>query len=154
VAQLPCDSSPQVTSNASLKSPVVHFQTQEVFEEPGAFWNDCTQELMNYHGNVHVVVQGVINDDKVSTVEHVNYMDLYAVGETSHATYRGSVIQNNSSNTSNVDGSYTYTAQLTLRFVTAGGKNNFLQKWYYHITVNSKGETTSEIDKANYGSCQ
>jgi hypothetical protein len=141
--------------NASKKeSSTVHFKTQQIFEEPGAFWNDCTQELMNYHGNVHVVVQGVINDNKMSTVEHVNYMNLYAVGENSKEIYRGSVTQNISSNTSNKDGSYTYTGQLHLKFVSPGGKNNFVQKIFYHITINANGETTSEIDKANYGSCR
>jgi len=154
-AQLSDNAPPEITSSASLQqSKAVHFKTQQVFEEPGAFWNDCTQELMNYKGNVHIVIQGAINDNKVSTVEHVNYMNLSATGETSHVTYRGSVIQNNSSNTSNTNGTYTYTGQLSLKFVTAGDKNNFVQKIFYHITINAKGETTSEIDKANYGSCQ
>ena len=154
-AQLPDNALSEVTSNAGLKkSKAVHFKTRQVFEEPGTFWNDCTQELMNYTGNVHIVIQGTINDNKVSTVEHVNYMNLSAIGETSHVTYRGSVIQNNSSNTSNANGSYTYTGQLSLKFVSPGGKNNFVQKIFYHITINAKGETTSEIDKANYGSCQ
>ena len=145
---------PGAVSASKKQSATVHFKTQQIFEEPGAFWNDCTQELMNYHGNVHVVVQGVINDNKMSTFEHVNYMNLYAVGENSKEVYRGSVTQNISSNTSNKDGSFTYTGQLQLKFVSAGGKNNFVQKIFYHITINAKGETTSEIDKANYGSCR
>ena len=101
-----------------------------------------------------MVVEGVINKNKISSVEHINYNNLYAVGEDSHVTYRGSVNQNVSSNTSNSDGSFTYTGQLSLKFVSPGGKNNFVQKIFYHITINANGETTSEIDKANYGSCQ
>lgn len=141
--------------NASVKQrAAVNFQANEVFEEPGAFWNDCTQETMNYHGNVHVLVHGVINDKKLTTSDHVNYMNLSAVGETSHMAYRGSVVQNNSTNTSNLDGSYTYHGQLTLKFVAPGSKNNFIQKFYYRIVVDSNGETKTQIDEANYGTCQ
>jgi hypothetical protein len=145
---------PEASSVTAAKQSAVTFKSQQTFQEPGAFWNDCTQELMNYHGNVHMVVEGVINKNKISSVEHINYNNLYAVGENSNVAYRGSVNQNVSSSTSNDDGSFTYTGQLSLKFVSPGGKNNFVQKIFYHITINANGETTSEIDKANYGSCQ
>lgn len=51
----------EAASVTAAKQSAVTFKSQQTFEEPGAFWNDCKQELMNYHGNVHMVVEGVIN---------------------------------------------------------------------------------------------
>ncbi len=129
------------------------FSSHDVYQDASTFQNACTGEMMDYNGLVNFNVHGVINGNKVSFIAHLNYQGLTAVGENTGVIYRGSG-QQNISQTTNFKGAGAYTAVTNIKFVAPGKKNNFIVRMIYHFTINAKGEVTSTIDKADFGSCQ
>lgn len=101
---------------------------------------DCTGELVELSGTVHLVSQ---TQPDGSLVGHFNYQGVTGVGLMSGITYQATA----------VDHFYlsapfpsSINSMRNFHLISQGGDSNLLVTILYHITVNAKDEVTVSID--------
>jgi len=141
---------PGLTKNKKLS--VTPFNEQSSFEIDGESWNDCTGEWMHLTGQIHFNIHGVINNNRISMVQHSNYQALSGIGLTSGKHYAGSGSFNYIGN-GNFSGSYTVLTTSSVRLSASQGGNNLVFTMRVKTTVNANGDVTvSRFDDAMF--CQ
>lgn len=143
-------------TNAHLVKPAktstVTFNDQSSFEIDGDLWNDCTAEWVHVTGQIHFTVQGMINNNRISMVQHGNCQGLSGVGLSSRKHYAGSDVFNGVYN-ANFTGSYTTLAMSSVRLQAPGAGNNLVVVVRMKTTVNANGDVTVDhMDDAMF--CQ
>lgn len=101
---------------------------------------DCTDELVEISGTIHLVSQTQADG---SVVGHFNYQNVNAVGLTSGTIYSVAAVDNfflSAPFPSSINSVRQF------RLISQGSDDNLLVNALYHITVDANGEVTSEID--------
>ena len=118
--------------------------------------NPCTGEFVDFSGNAHIVLTITTNDNHASLMFHSNDANVSGVGETTGARYREIANFSDHIEQSLVSGQFTQTTVVrNLRWVTAGGGNNFLDfDETDHVTINANGDVTVEFVHAAVTGCR
>jgi hypothetical protein len=105
--------------------------------------NPCTGELVDLDGNIHVVVHGVVNKNKISLSLHGNFQQLSGTGATG-TRYAGGGASNAHVNES-FNGAFNAHLVSSTVLTTSGRDNNIFVKARFHVTVNANGDVTAEM---------
>ena len=128
------------------------FNTVETMDVEGSFYNECTNEFINYTGTVHANVFGMFRANKTFVNYHVQY-SFVGVGQTSGKTYRANM-QERYSESATTRGTMRMQTSTTGRWVTSGSRNNFTTSSSSQVSVNSRGEVTVNVEDPTFNSCQ
>lgn len=128
------------------KSAAVPFNDQQSFDISTTLFNPCTGELIDFEGQGHISVHGVMNNNKFSFHSHFNTQGIHGVGQTSGLTYTGNEADNYSVNGSLTNPTLVITETQSFKMITAGGGNNFVVKALFHVTVTPNGDVTTLVD--------
>jgi len=111
---------------------------------------ECGGELVDVSGDVHVVSQVTVRmDGSFHVVQHVNFIDVKGVGETTGNDYRVPNTFNSPSNF-DVDATGSANAITSFHLVSVGpdqSTSNLTVQAVFHLTVNSNGQITSNFEK-------
>jgi hypothetical protein len=114
--------------------------------------SSCTGEpLQVVSGTYHIDMHGIINNNKLSIVQHTNAQNFKLVGMGSGATYTGSSTANESFNASLTNGSFVVTETQTIQCTTPGARNNSFVQIDVHETINAQGQLTAYVDHLRFG---
>ena len=106
--------------------------------------NLCTGETMQFvGGTLHTTVTGVVNGNNSFIIFTFNGQNTL-VEAPDGTIYRGNGVQSFKEKFSLTGESRTFTYNSIFVFTTAGGHNNLIFEFRYHITVNANGEVTIE----------
>jgi len=130
-----------LSSSTKRTAAVIPFNEQTFFTIDDYAWSECSGESIHITGQIHIVVHGVINNNRMNFSIHDNYQGLTGVGETSGKLYAASGVFNDVYN-GNFSGSYTESMKSSIRFNTAGGGNNFVMTMQTNTTVNANAVVT------------
>ena len=119
-----------VPINASASFPIETF-----------IWNPCTLEYIYFTGTFQYRLRGMISDNKITYVLHMNYANLKGIGETSGTSYV-STSTFNYSNTDNFGGQFVYQQSASTNYIALQGTGSFTVINDWHLTVNANGEAT------------
>jgi hypothetical protein len=131
----------------------ISFNDQSTFDIDGDSWNACTGEWIHLTGEIHFTVHGVINNNRITMVQHGNYQGLTGVGLTSGKHYTGSNVFNDVYS-GNFTGSYTAVTITSLRLNGPGGGNNLTLVGRVKTTVNANGAVTVSRFEDDEMTCQ
>jgi len=102
---------------------------------------DCTGELVEIGGTIHVVNQTQADG---SVMGHFNYQDITGLGLTSELIYQTTAVDH-------VRLSAPFPSSITsvrsFHLISRGAESNLLVTVLYHITVDGNGEVTAFIDE-------
>jgi len=107
---------------------------------------DCTGELVEVSGNLHVVTHETLNGNRVTFTSHFQPMGLQGYGTVSGSMYNatGLTRQVNTVSLNGAQQSFTFVNRY--HFVGTGGAASFYVKQTSHVTLNANGEVTSQVD--------
>ncbi len=146
-------SSSQSQTNASSNGGAVTFRSVEVVHHNGdQLYNPCTNELMTIYGDVQFRTHGVTNDNNSITTLNASIIGVKAIGESGRVYAIAGAGTLQWSNYSN--GVFTFKLRYTNHFITAGGKNNFIEGQTFYLKVDASGNTTYIIDPVSESYCQ
>ena len=114
---------------------------------------DCTGELVEVSGNLHVVTHETINGKRATFTSHFQPMGLQGYGTVSGSMYNATGVTRQVNSLSLTDVQQTFTFVNRYHFVGTGGAASFFVKQTSHITVNANGEVTSQVDNFD-SSCE
>jgi hypothetical protein len=101
---------------------------------------DCTGELVELNGTIHLVSQ---TQPDGSVVGHFNYQGVTGVGLTSGITYYATAVDHFYLS---APFPWSINSMRNFRLISQRGDSNLLVTILYHITVNANGEVTVSID--------
>jgi hypothetical protein len=101
---------------------------------------DCTDEVVEISGTVHVVNQ-VQSDGSV--IGHFNYQNVSGVGLTSGAIYRIATVDHFRLSAPFPS---SIASVSSFHLISRGAESNLLVSVFYHIAVNSNGAVSASID--------
>ncbi len=99
---------------------------------------------MDLSGSIHALVQGVINNNKISLSLHANFQNLSGQGQPSGNNYSGGGAANAHLNVS-FNGAFNGHVVASTVLTTPGRNNNLFLKVKFHITVNANGAVTAKV---------
>lgn len=121
-------------------APVVSAATSNFFPLHAIRSADCTGELVELSGTIHLVSQ---TQDDGSLIGHFNYQGVTAVGLTSGNIYHASAVDH--FRLSDPFPS-SISSIRSFHLISEGADSNLLVSALFHITVNGNGEVTTSID--------
>lgn len=101
---------------------------------------DCTAELVEISGTIHLVSQTQADG---SVVGHFNYQNVTAIGLDSGTVYQVAAVDNfylSDPFPSSINSLRAF------RLISQGSDSNLLVTALFHVTVNAAGEVTADID--------
>jgi hypothetical protein len=107
---------------------------------------DCTGELVEVSGNLHVVTHQTINGKRATFTSHFQPMGLQGYGTVSGSMYNATGVTRQVNTVSLTGTQQTFTLVNRFHFVGTGGAASFYVKQTTHLTVNANGEMTSQVD--------
>ncbi len=128
------------------------FNSVETMDVEGSFFNECTNEWVNYTGTVHATVFGMFRANKVFVNYHATY-SYVGVGQTSGKTYRSNS-QERYSESATSRGTARIQTSTTGRWVVSGSRNNFTTSTSSQVSVNSRGVVTVSVEDPIISFCQ
>lgn len=133
------------------------YNTQQDFDIStlGLQATSCTgEQLQVVSGIYHLDLHGVINNNNLTAVEHVNAQHFKLVGMATGTAYAGSVTYKQSFNVSLTDGKFVTKTTQSILLTTPGGKNNLMVKIDVHVTINAQGVLTASFDNLRSDDCK
>ncbi|HYE66636.1 MAG TPA: hypothetical protein VD966_13695 [Pyrinomonadaceae bacterium] len=126
--------------NASLQAQSLSAATSNLIPLYALRSNDCTGEIVELSGTIHLVSQ---QQPDGSIVGHFNYQQVRGVGLTSGVTYRVSTVDH-------FRLSAPFPSSITsvgsFHLISQGPGGNLLVHDLFRIAVNANGEITVSID--------
>ena len=127
------------SANNSVNTVPISDKSTYVLE--GSTWNSCAQEFIDYKGTGHYEIRGMISDNKITFVLHVNASNIKAVGRTSGTEYV-TTYAFNYTNTFNFNTQFVYQQNSSNNWVAKGSGLSFSVINDWHLTVNANGDVT------------
>ena len=117
------------------------------------FYNPCLNEVMTItSGGLLIDVHGVYNANKSTIIVHANVQEVTFIGESGRKYTTSGSFNEQTSEFSN--GVFTTKLVHFDRYITAGSKNNLIDKDTYYIKVDADGNVTIIRDESHETYCQ
>lgn len=127
-----------VTTNVSIPWP---------FGNPQE--NFCTGELLNFSGDIHILVSETVNTNMVSGKFLINSQGVSAVGLSSGIKYQSHDSINGEFKASLLNGNAVTSNEETFSLVAPGGGNNIEFIFVLHMTFDANGNlTATKVDSS------
>lgn len=129
---------------ATLNNNSVHavpINYRETFAIQGTGWNSCTQEFVDFNGTGFYEIRGMISDNKITFVQHLNASNVKGLGRTSGTEYVGTQAFNYT-NTFNFNSQFVFQQNSIINYVALGGDGSFSIINDWHLTVNANGDVS------------
>lgn len=108
--------------------------------------NGGSGEMVSLTGTLHVTSQVTISANTVHYAAHYQPMGVSGYGGLTGDKYQATGVTS-FSDTFHVDGfPYTATYMNNFRIIGQGPGNNYLVHGNYHVTINAKGDLTTQVD--------
>ena len=107
----------------------------------------CTGEVVEVSGNLHVVTHQTTNGNRATFTSHFQPAGAQGYGTVSGSMYNATGITRQVNSVSLTSAQQTFTYVNRFHFVGTGGAASFFVKQTSHVTLNAKGEVTSQFDK-------
>ncbi len=101
--------------------------------------NWCAGEVVQFSGDIHILVTATINDNNVSGKFLLNAQGMSAIGLSSGITYQSHDSINDTFKASLQNGNAVTSQQETFSLVAPGGGNNLEFKVVLHMTFDADG---------------
>jgi len=111
--------------------------------------NGGAGEIVDFTGDLHIVVSLTINGNNVSGKSHFQPQGLKGVGQITGDQYNAVGVTQESFKGSLQNGQFEQTYVNNFRLIGPGPGNNFSVHENAHITINANGDVTASID--NFG---
>ena len=143
----------QLQTNASSSGGAMPFNDREIINFDGQqFFNSCTNELITVSGDAQLIFHGIYNGTKSTITVNWHITGIKAVGESGRQytingaqTYQESYFSN---------GVFTTKFVRNVRWVTAGGSNDFIQQVTVYFKIDAEGNITYLRDPVDVSYCQ
>jgi len=112
--------------------------TETYFYE-SSVWNSCLKEFIDFSGTVHVEIRGMVSNNKITFVLHLNASNMKGVGRTTGTQYV-TTSTFNFSNSFNFNTQFVYQQRATTRYVAIGSGTSFTVENDWHLTVTANGD--------------
>jgi hypothetical protein len=111
--------------------------------------NGGAGEVVDFTGDLHIVVSFTINGNNVSGKSHFQPQGLKGIGQVTGDSYNAVGVTQDSFRGSLQNGLFNETFVNNFRLIGRGPGNNFSVHENAHITINANGDVTALID--NFG---
>jgi len=136
-----------------ISSGAFPFNDHEIVYYDGQqFYNSCTNELITVSGNAQFIFDGIYNGTKSTITVNWHIRGIKATGESGreYTINGGSTYQESSFS----NGVFTTKFVRSVRWVTAGSANNFIQKVTVYFKIDAEGNITYLRDPVSENYCQ
>ena len=111
------------------------------------FYNDCTGEDVEFHGDIHEVYSVTVDGNGGFHVSYkINYAEATGTGLSSGDHYQ---VSGTYADNFNMIPGVVYTEVHHGQIIRPGKGGNGLFHFTYHYTINANGELTSYVDKVD-----
>jgi hypothetical protein len=131
----------EIKAESSKSVNAVPISESGTFPFQSFIWNPCTQEFIYFSGSLHYQLHGMISNNKITYVLHLNSSGVKGLGETSGTSYV-STSTFNYSNTDNFGGQLVYQQSASTNYLALGTAGSFTVINDWHLTVNANGVAT------------
>ena len=143
----------QSQTNASSSGAAFPFNDREIINFDGQqFYNPCTNELITVLGDAQLIAHGIYNGTKSTITLNWHITGIKAAGESGREYTINGAQTYQESNFSN--GVFTTKFVRIVRWVTAGGGNDFVQEVTEYLKIDTEGNITYLRDPVNVTYCQ
>jgi hypothetical protein len=108
--------------------------------------NGGAGEIVDFTGDLHILVSFTINGNNVSGKSHFQPQGLKGVGQVTGDQYNAVGVTQESFKGSLQNGQYTETFVNNFRLIGPGPGNNYQVHENAHVTINANGDVTAFID--------
>ena len=130
-------------------APVDHFIVDFTLEEFVECANNGAGEVVEFSGQLHILVVSNVNNQRISGFAHFQPMGLQGRGQSTGYLYNATGVSMERFNGSFVNGQSTSTFINNYRLVGQRPGNNVLIHQTIHVTFNSNGEATASVDQTS-----
>ena len=112
------------------------------------FWQliPCASDYVHFEGTLHSVSHVTINGNHVTLKRHTQPQKMKGYSSSSGDTYQGTGVTQSTETFRAAGFPYVYTYVNIYRMIGQGSGNNYLIHALEHVTVNSNGQVSTEID--------
>jgi len=108
--------------------------------------NSGNGEMVDFSGQLHILIDFTITNNRISAMIHYQPMGLNGVGEISGNQYNATGITQNFFHGSLFNGQIAASFVNNFRMIGVGPGNNFTVHETFHYNFNKNGEVTVEAD--------